>query len=119
MAETPKEKKSKFLPVFGITLGATLVLTLLYSLITGMSKQHWADSLCAGSLLLGVASIIPLFFDAGRGFVMATKLGATEDERDAAMVEEKQRREQGMAISFALGAATFVIGIFSFILSFI
>ena len=63
--------------------------------------------------------IFPLFFDAGRGFVMATKLGATEEERGAAMTKEKERREKGMAISFALGAATLVIGILSFIMSFI
>ena len=61
MAETPIAKKPKFLTVFGITLGATLVLALLYTLITGMSQQHLADNLCVGSLLLGVASIFHLF----------------------------------------------------------
>lgn len=118
--ENQGKQKSRFLPIFGITLGSALGLTLIYALIfTGFSLTNWSNSLCVSAMLVGAGSIIPVFFDAGRGVAIAGKVSAKGNEQKEVLDAERNKREAGMSITFALAAATVVIGLISIILSLI
>ncbi len=123
MSEQPEQvnkQKGKFLPVFGIAIGCALVLSLVYTLIIpGLTLENWSNSLCFSAFIVGAGGAVPVFFDAGRGVVMASKFSTKNDERQKVMDRERQKRESGMKITFALAAATVMIGIISAILSLI
>ena len=113
-------KKLRFWPALGIILGADIVLAFLYAVIVpGLTGRTYSDSLCVSAALLGLAAVIPVFLDVGRGARLATKIGVTEEERHDAMEEEREHRATGSKITFIFAAAAFVIGVLSILVSFL
>jgi len=110
-------KKPRFWPLLGIVIAVDIIIAILYTLIVpGLSGRALSDSLCTSALFLGFVSALPVLLDAGRGVGMATRIGATSEERQIVWAKERQRREQGMLISFVLGTATLLVTLLSFIL---
>lgn len=110
--------KVRFWPVVGILLIADLILTLAYTALSSrLTGEAWSDALCLSAILLGAASMVPFFFDAGRGITLAGKMRGTGEERHAAFHEERRRRETGMTITFALALVAFIVGVISLLAS--
>jgi len=110
-------KKIRFWPLLGINLGADVLLVLAYTVIVpGFSGRAFSDALCVSSLMLGMATAIPVLLDTLRGFGIGAQMGASEADRHAALQTEHDRREQGMRITFALAAAVLILAIASFLI---
>ncbi|MBN2002151.1 MAG: hypothetical protein JXA21_02240 [Anaerolineae bacterium] len=113
-------RKLHFFPLLGIILGSDLIVALVYTwVVPGLTRRALSDTLCMSAIGMGILSGLPMLFDAGRGFRLVVKAGDSSEERSAALVRERQRREQGMVITFAMGAATFIIVIVSFLMEMI
>lgn len=110
--------KLRFWPVVGLALGIDLIVTLLYTLVTHRNGgTPWSDALCTSAILLGIGSGLPFLFDAGRGLTLVGKMGRDETTRHAALQRERQRRETGMTITFALALTAFITGLLSLVIS--
>ncbi len=113
-------RKLRFWPLLGIVLGIDLIGVLLYTvLIPGLTRRALSDTLCMSSIGMGILCSLPVLFDAGRGFVVAGKMGGPPEERKAALDRERQRREQGMTITFAIGTAAIIMVALSFLMEMI
>lgn len=113
----------------GLAVGGALALSLLYALITpsetGLAAsgalrrklQGWSDALCVSAMLLGLGSGIPFLLDAGRGLMLPNKMGTSRESRERSWDEERAKREKGIKITFALGLAALLTGVFSLLIS--
>lgn len=113
-----KPRSVRFWSLVGAALALDLIVTTVYVLISpDGSNDAWSNALCTSAILLGAASGIPFLFDAGRGLTLMGKLGGPEEERHAALRNERRRRETGMTITFALALVAFITGLISLIAS--
>ncbi len=111
------ERPLRFWPLLGAVVAADVGLVVLYTLLSGRwSRVALSDHLCASSLLLGVATALPVVLDAGRGAVAVARAGHSRETMHAALREERQRRWQGATFSFALAAAAVVAALLSLLL---
>jgi hypothetical protein len=118
MPNLPKLDKIRFLPLLGIILAVDIVLTFIYTaIIPGLSARNLSDALCISAFVLAVGSVLPVLFDAGRGFGLSGKMGGSKAKQHEALTHERLLREKGMKYTFILALATFVIGLLSVILS--
>ena len=113
-SEKDRARGPRFWQTVGVVLGADLVITLLYTLISsGFSDRVWSDALCVSAIILSVASVLPFLLDAGRGVTMIGKMRGSDEQRRAIWEEERRKREKGMTITFALFLAALLIGLAS------
>ncbi len=116
-ANNGSPRKVRFWPLLGIVLAADVLLVLAYTLIVpGFSGRAFSDALCVSALLLGAATAIPVLLDTGRSFGVGARMGDGEVMRHVVLQKERQRREQGMVITFALAAAVLILAIASFLI---
>jgi len=110
-------KKIRFWPLLGAILGATVLLVLVYTaIVPRLTSRAFSDALCSSALLLALAAIAPVFLDMGRGFTIGGQMEGDEAERHAAMEKERQRREQGIIVTFSFAAATVIIVLLSLLI---
>ena len=113
-------KKLRFWPALGIILGADVVLAFLYAVIVpGLTGRTYSDSLCVSAALLGLAAVVPVLLDVGRGARLASKIGVSEEEHHEAMEKEREHRDTGSTITFIFATAAFVAGVLSILVSFL
>lgn len=118
MPNLSKMDKIRFLPLLGLILAIDIVLTLVYTVIVpGLSASAWADALCSSAFVLAIGSAVPVFLDAGRGFMLSGKMGGSKTDQHEALTHERSLREKGMKYTFVLALATLLIGVLSMILS--
>jgi hypothetical protein len=112
--------RGRFWRLVGIAVAAALLLSLVY---TGVSPTEttsatpWSDALCVSSLLLALASGLPFLLDAGRGLMLPNQMSRGKEDRQRRWDEERAKREKGIQITFALGLAAFLVGLFSLLVS--
>ncbi len=113
-------RKFRFWPLLGIILGSDLLVALLYAvLIPGPARRALSDAFCISSIGMGLLCSLPVLFDAGRSLGLAAKMGDPPEVREAALNRERQRREQGMTFTFAMGTAAIIMVIISFLMEMI
>lgn len=118
MTQSDRDQRVRFWPVVGIACCAALLLALGYAIFeSGFSLRVLSDGLCISAIVLSLGAGVPFLMDAGRGFTMAGKMGPDKEKQSEVWQEERQKRERGMRITFALALAAFLIGLTSLLFS--
>ncbi|MDY0020354.1 MAG: hypothetical protein RBT47_10155 [Anaerolineae bacterium] len=90
------------------------LLSVLFS--PPVTAEAFSNALYMAAILLGAATVFPSFFDVWDSTAALTR-AKTQDELGQSVIHQRQVRDRGMTVTFALAAAALLLAGIAYLIS--